>query len=270
MVAYLSAALVVVVFLFGYDVWAVLGSMLGRDGAAFVPVAAAVLVPICAILTLRARLTRWGLGQWLALVGCAALIAAALLLCDGDFPAKRTHVVEYVLVSLLVRKGACRHAGSWALTISTLVIASLFGIHDELAQGLHPQRTFGLPDIEVDVLAASAGALLGHGVGLFQGGADSGRPEMGVWAFATGALGLGVGLMVVGLWATGVRLPDLSLAPPPHLWTVAPVLGGGIALLVVDWPERPWLRHLLEMSVALALSMPLYLVMPHVTSLVFR
>ena len=45
-----------------------------------------------------------------------------------------------------------------------MLIATLLGVHDELVQGLHAQRTFGILDIVANGLGAAAGALAALGM----------------------------------------------------------------------------------------------------------
>jgi len=80
----------------------------------------------------------------------------------------------------------------------------------------------------------------------------------------------GVVLMLVGLWQTGVRLSDLSVAVPFPLWTGAPVLGGAVAVAMLEGPDQAWARHVLGVASVLAVSMPAYGVTSHVLALAFR
>lgn len=61
---------------------------------------------------------------------------------------------------------------SWRIQGRSLLFFSvlgtiLFGIHDELLQGIHPLRTYGLRDLVVNTVTAVGGGLIWHGGGLF-------------------------------------------------------------------------------------------------------
>lgn len=100
-------------------------------------------------------------------VGGALLAIAALFIPDPRLGAKRIHVTEYVLLSLLVRYTlAQRHSGNYLFVVSIL-FTTICGIHDEFLQGLHPQRTYGLRDITVNTVSALAGCCIWQGLGLF-------------------------------------------------------------------------------------------------------
>ncbi len=93
---------------------------------------------------------------------------AALAVPDPQAPVKRIHVVEYMLLSLLIRYiMSVRHQGIPLLAFS-IFFASLLGVHDELLQGLHPLRTYGIRDILVNALGSAGGGLIWHGLKLFE------------------------------------------------------------------------------------------------------
>jgi hypothetical protein len=85
---------------------------------------------------------------------------AGLAITDPQYPAKRIHVPEYMIVSYLIRAGLAQHIKGWSLTLGAILAASLFGIQDELIQGIHSERTYGLPDMLVNTCGAIAGAFL--------------------------------------------------------------------------------------------------------------
>ena len=80
----------------------------------------------------------------LLLGGSAAVATFGLMLTDPQFPAKRIHVAEYIAVAWLVYRGLGGRLGAPRRAAAAALIASLLGVHDELIQGLHPRRTFGV------------------------------------------------------------------------------------------------------------------------------
>ena len=48
----------------------------------------------------------------------------------------------------------------YRLAVVSIVTAGLLGVHDEMLQGLHPERRFGVTDILVNALSAAAGACM--------------------------------------------------------------------------------------------------------------
>ena len=91
--------------------------------------------------------------------GSAAAATFGLMLTDPQFPAKRIHVAEYIAVAWLVYRGLGGRLGAPRRAAAAVLIASLLGVHDELIQGLHPRRTFGVLDIITNGFGATAGAL---------------------------------------------------------------------------------------------------------------
>jgi hypothetical protein len=111
--------------------------------AAATPVAAAIAVLVAGALAILRRKDR-----------------RALLLTDPQYPAKRIHIAEYVAVSWLVYLGLGGRLGGPRRALAALLIAALLGVHDELIQGLHPNRSFGIRDIVANGFGAAAGALI--------------------------------------------------------------------------------------------------------------
>ena len=112
------------------------------------------------------------LSSALALTG--ALVAAVLRLCllallvsDMRYAVKRIHVVEYLFLSLVVRYGMSWKLQEKNLLLFSFLATAVFGVHDELLQGIHPLRTYGLRDMAVNGISAAGGALIWHGADLF-------------------------------------------------------------------------------------------------------
>ncbi len=100
-----------------------------------------------------------------------------------------------------------------------MVWAALLGVHEELIQGLLPDRTYGVADIAANAVGAGAGSLMAHGMALFEERADRGPDTLDIPRFEAAALALGVALLAAGLPA----FRD-GLVPG---WLLTPVLAAG-------------------------------------------
>mgnify|MGYP000464329935 CR=1 FL=1 len=154
---YAVAALLVALYVNMFALWRGLSHLVG-DAAVNVPYAVTLSVLAClgvaAVRTAHSRpRTRWAI-VLLALI-CAGI---GLLATDPDFPSKRIHVPQYIALALVVRRGLCSRLSGWPLTILGWAITVVLGCHDELVQGFHPQRTFGLVDVLTNAWGAAAGA----------------------------------------------------------------------------------------------------------------
>lgn len=178
---YLLAAVLVGLFVNTFDLWVWLLNALGASRATLVPIAVAGAV--LAWIAVEAWRRPGGYVPW-ALAAAAALVVWGLLLPDSQFPAKRIHVPQYVLLALVLRRGLAAHVQGGGLLVAGALAGALFGLHDELLQGLHPRRTFGLADLEVNAIGALAGSLAGHGLGLFRQSPAAGDG----WPHVTGLL----------------------------------------------------------------------------------
>ncbi len=97
----------------------------------------------------------------------------SLAIPDPHVPIKRIHVAEYIILSFLVRYTLSYRLQGTSLTLFTALVTILFGVHDEMLQGLHSLRYYGWRDIIVNGSAGLSGALLGHGLLCFEGPGNS-------------------------------------------------------------------------------------------------
>ena len=178
-----------------------------------VPIAAAAIGLVGGIWWAFAR--RTGVSPSPALLCAAVLIAGlGLLLADPRFPAKRIHVPEYIVVAWLVRAGLRHHLDGWSLTVGATLIAGLYGVHDELIQGLHPKRTYGLMDMATNACGAATGALLTHAFDQprSQGRGLPGQITLSIAGLATMLSGVTVMLIALSL-DTGTASRTWAYAP---------------------------------------------------------
>jgi VanZ family protein len=88
-------------------------------------------------------------------------------------------VAEYIILSFLVRYALSYRLEGLRLTLFTALVTALYGVHDEMLQGLHPLRYHGWRDIIVNSVAGLSGAMLGHGLVCFD--AQGTEKSTGSW-----------------------------------------------------------------------------------------
>lgn len=255
---HLACALLVLGYAGAFPVWQALTARFGVRPMELLPFAAAVLVPaVLATLSLRRR------PDWPPLLTGLLLILAVLALPDAQFPAKRIHVAEYLLMAALVRRTLGAAVQGPALAVLGTVMTALYGIHDEMIQGLLPDRSFGLRDVLVDALSGLAGTLVLHGLGLFPF-PEPPSPCSPAVPVTPGLVltGLGVLLLLIPLPA----YPDLALP----LWPVLPLLAGGFVRVLEPPPGHSGLARALDQTTALALGLALYPLLSLALGLPFR
>ncbi|MFZ5799399.1 MAG: hypothetical protein C4563_01345 [Desulfobulbus sp.] len=148
-----------------FDFWAWLSRMLGPGQAVrLLPVAVTALLLLIIVQRFVDRVRR-GYSIDLVFLGLGLVFAIfSLALPDPAVPIKRIHVAEYILLSFLVRATLSHRLQGGQLTLFTVLVTLLWGIHDEMLQGLHANRYYGWLDMIVNGTAGLSGALLGHGL----------------------------------------------------------------------------------------------------------
>ena len=154
---HILAATLVVVYANTFAVWAWIAALVGSDAARNLPYLALVLVLVFVI----AGMARSRAFDWSFFILGATLAIGALFLTDPDFPAKRIHVPQYMVLSLILYRALSYNLPRGNdLCLAAATMATLYGVHDELLQGFHPDRTFGLRDLGIDAAGALSGALI--------------------------------------------------------------------------------------------------------------
>jgi len=164
---YCLCGFLVVCFVNLYSAYVLASKLLPTASITLLPVAVVLLVLFTVFfyysrLTVQARDINWSL-VWLGSLVCVF----ALLLPDRQFPVKRVHVLEYMILVCLVRYTMSFHLQGRVLLFFSVLATIMFGLHDELLQGIHPSRTYGLRDMTVNGIAALGGGLIWHGGALF-------------------------------------------------------------------------------------------------------
>ena len=231
----LLALVLVVVFVQTIGVWRWLSEELGKSGSTLVPFLVAAFL-LMVVFVARLRKKEQSQFYWLYLVAALVLVGIALYLPDSRFPAKRIHVAEFMLLAFVLRRGFCRWSSGIPLIVMTAATGIVLGAHDELIQGLHPERYFGHRDIVVDGLSAIAGALAGHGLRLYD--TVPKREENWIvppwWALAAVAASLIVFLYLL----PGLQETPLPQKAPLPWWTLTPLLIAAFVWSVLDRTPR--------------------------------
>ena len=178
-IGYLSAILLVMVYINMFPAVRYIVGNWGPTPVLVLPilVTVTVLVFIFFLLVKTARNQQAQPGIALIILGISICLAA-LLVPDPQAPVKRIHVIEYMALSLVIRYTMSVRLQGAALLVYSIFFASLLGVHDELLQGLHPLRTYGIRDILVNALGSAGGGLIWHGFRLFEHPEhDSSQPE---------------------------------------------------------------------------------------------
>lgn len=90
---------------------------------------------------------------------CTACLAAAFAIQPN--PIKSIHIPQYaILLALLFWANNCQNTTAWRIGLGLCLQATLFGIIDELHQGLHPERYFGWRDMLINCLGGIIGWVL--------------------------------------------------------------------------------------------------------------
>lgn len=148
-----------------FTFWAWLSRTLGPGILVkLLPVAVTVVVLLVITQRFVDRVQR-GYSINLVFLGLGLVSAIfSLALPDPHVPIKRIHVAEYIVLAFLVRTTLSHRLQGLQLTLFTVLVTLLLGIHDEMLQGLHPKRYYGWLDMIVNGTAGLSGALLGHGL----------------------------------------------------------------------------------------------------------
>ena len=253
-----AAVLLVGTYVQAFPVWSWLAAGLGRPLAALVPFGAAAVILVLTGVA-AGRLAGRRRPAWLPLLAGAGLTLAVLALPDAQFPAKRIHVAEYLVLAVLVCRALSPLVTGPALTLLGALAAALYGMHDELIQGLTPPRTFGLTDILVDALSGLAGALMLQGLRLFE---REGLPT----TFQPSA---GLALILLGSVLFILPLPAYDGQVLP-VWPVLPLLAGGFVWFFNPPPAPAGLRRACDQISLLALLLAVYPVVSQLSGRAFH
>lgn len=166
---YLACYLLVVFYVNMYQSWAWVYRQIGPGILVKLLPIAGTLVVLAGIIYCFARRVNNDLQIKYIFLGLGIVVAFfALAIPDPNIPIKRIHVAEYIILSFAVRYALSKRMSGAGLTFFTVLVTMLYGIHDEMLQGLHSLRFYGWRDMIVNAVAGLSGALMGHGLLSFE------------------------------------------------------------------------------------------------------
>ncbi len=169
---YGSAFLLTLLYVNLFVVWRWFYKLLGEEIMAILPIAITLLCLAVIAVFLKRAISKGVEVDWKwAAVGMICCLGA-LLIPDTSAPIKRIHIPEYLLLSLLVRYIMSSRLDGLSLLFFSAAMTSLLGIHDELLQGFHSSRTYGLTDLSTDTLSGFGGGMIWHSASLFSSTSD--------------------------------------------------------------------------------------------------
>jgi VanZ family protein len=234
-----AACLATVVFYVNmFQFWAWLRKQLGPG---FMADALPVMITLVVLVVIGLRFVhRVNRGYRIKFLFLGLGIVAAffsLAIPDPHVPIKRIHVAEYIALSFLVRYTLSHRLQGAQLTLFTVLVTMLYGVHDEMLQGLHSLRYYGWRDITVNGMGGLSGSLLGHGLMSFErpGVTEVMRRKGGgitpgavlVYGFLFAAVALHVYLLYQ---QRGSRFTTLSLLPLTGACLLTGILYPGIVM----------------------------------------
>ena len=228
---HLGCGLMVVAFVHFYGLYQLVNQKLGGGFLKISPLVLPILL-FAALFFLRYRAAEKSppIRRLPVVLGLCCCLAA-LAVPDPEIAVKRIHVMQYLLLSLCVRYTLSFRLDGGGLLLFSTLLSCLYGVHDELLQGLHPARTYGLRDMLVNAVSACGGCLVWHGLGLFGGraaGEAAGTKVFLPWfrILQLAGLAAAVPAMAIPLIAHRHDLlpawPFLPLAAAMVLWSCYP------------------------------------------------
>lgn len=250
---------IMLVFQNGVDVW--------RYGAAYfespllaLVVFSAVLFGLLGFLIFSKVQARQVLNVRVA--SLVLLLCAIYFIPDSRYPAKKIHIPEYFLI------GSCAYLVLTRAFVSTrhrlwaaLIYVSFIGVHDEVIQGLLPDRYFSYIDIIVNISSGAVGTAFA--MELTKKEPLNRSRVNGLVIFNLVIAFAAVGMLVFVLWRfKGVPVP---------FWSVLPLTGAAVnALLSVKEAQISGEdKRLYLLGLVLSVTLGLYVIGSHVFALSF-
>ena len=252
---YATAFILTACYPHSFVIWQALSQSLNDKVSTALPllITAATVVSVLAFFSRRNSHRPPSMWPWPYLIGGAIVAILGVFATDPDFPAKRIHIPQYIVLALIVQRALSFDLPVRAILPATLLLTTLLGVHDELMQGLHALRTFGIRDIGVNSLGALSGAMLGSG---FYGAETPSRPNLsGKTLFGAAILILGTSLMLL-------PLEYLRDAPIP-LWTLAPIAAAGFCVGLLYWRGSMEMPRPISVIIAVFLTTPFYVLLSY-------
>jgi hypothetical protein len=136
-----------------YIIYSNIVTFFGQEAAGKVPVLMVAVFGIAYCIAIL--VTQKSPKNLLFLVPCGVI--AFLIMALVSNPNKHIHIPEYVLMTWLLYAALSKDHKGNGLFILIFILASLLGVVDELEQGIHPSRFYGLSDMLVNCASALIG-----------------------------------------------------------------------------------------------------------------
>ena len=236
---HLGCGLVVVAFVHFFALYQLTSERLGKEFIAVSPFLLPILLLATLFLARKIATRQWPPPKLLPILLGLCCCLVALALPDPEITVKRIHVFEYLLLSLYIRYTLSFRLAGIPLLLFSSLLAGLYGVHDELLQGLHPARTYGLRDMSVNAVAALGGCLLWHGLAIFSPSSIDHGTEIK-------ALSLGQSLYLAGLT---ISIPALAVPLVVHrndslpFWPFLPLAAAMVVWSCFFIDDRSAQRH---------------------------
>lgn len=250
------AVLLVIGYTNTFEVWQFIGTVISREQRDAVPfiVVGIMFLLVAIVFVTGARARRVSISwQWLALAVVAVLVGLAST--DPAFPAKRIHVPQYLFLACVLSLSIRAQARTRWTLFFVFLATSLYGVHDEFLQGLHPSRTFGFRDMITNTCGAAAGTFLVQSLSFQRGSQEpASKPGQALGPWVLWALFFTtVGVVQYVMASIGFRF---GLVP---YWTILPLLAAVFALsLAAEHCPEPADRAALRGLVGVCLVFALY------------
>lgn len=213
---YVLCCVLVIIFVHLYSVFSFFNRVLPSQALVILPI---VLVLFALFFIFFCSFSKKDQLNWSLVLTGMLLCLGALTIPDSRYPVKRIHVLEYMLLSSLVRYAMSWKIQGGKLLFFSVLATAVFGIHDELLQGIHLKRTYGLQDMSVNGLSALGGGLIWHGGRVFQG-RDVHLAQQS--ATDRGPLILYLSWLAASVFCFIMPLAGLKNQPVPY-WTLLPL-----------------------------------------------
>lgn len=236
---HLGCGLLVVVFVHFYGLYQLVNHQLGGGFLAVSPFVLPVLLLAALIFRRYQVVDNLSSIHRLPVILGLCCCLGALALPDPEIAVKRIHVMEYLLLSLYVRYTLSRRIGGKPLLVFSCMLSCLYGVHDELLQGIHPARTYGLLDMLVNGVAAIGGGLVWHGLNLFCRHADEREAGSAGWPWPHILYLLGLAAAVPAM-AVPLIVQRHDVLPG---WSFLPLAAAMVVWVCYFAGDRSTLRH---------------------------
>jgi len=257
---YLACVTLIPFYVNMFPLWKYLTTAWGDEVFILIPPLALIVLLGCGLLLLRRRqqLNREAISVTPIIIGILFCLMG-LVIPDPDFPIKRIHVAEYLILSAIARYAMSHRLQGIPLMVFSACFASLLGVHDEFLQGLHPARTFGLRDMLVNCLGSFGGSLIWYGARSAAKDEQSKASKID-WLYTSWLLFSVAALVLPSAFYRGLTLP---------FWPALPLIGAVIYFFMYSNRFSRRTKHGIWAISGVSFTLLFYPLLTHLPSIVF-